>query len=195
MNVYLAQKLSAQAGWADQLLYDTELTPRGRSQAASLGPSCSRLQPDLLVASPLCRALETATLAFGTTPTLRRLVLPLAAERVWHASDVGSPPEQLAARFPHFQGLADLAPVWWAVPRGSPREARAYLLEPEEEFLERMEALLAWLVARPEPSIALVCHWGVLEALTGLDFRNCELRTLPLASLRVRLAREALALP
>ena len=192
MNVRLLQEPASQPGWRDPELFDTALTPRGRSQAASLSAHCSRLQLDLLVASPLSRALETATLAFGTAPGLPRLALPLAAERVWHASDVGSPPDQLATRFPHFAGLADLPPVWWAVPHGSPREARAYALEPEDEFLSRMEALLAWLHARPEQHIALVCHWGVLEALTGVGFVNCETRTLPLASLRVREARESL---
>jgi broad specificity phosphatase PhoE len=51
-------------------------------------------------------------------------------------------------------------------------------------FARRVAALLRWLAARPERSVALVSHWGVLRALTrGRDFDNCELRSLRLSQL------------
>jgi hypothetical protein len=51
-------------------------------------------------------------------------------------------------------------------------------------FAERIEAARAWLEARPERSIAVVTHWGVLHSLTGgTDFENCELRTTRLSRL------------
>lgn len=65
-----------------------------------------------------------------------------------------------------------------------------------EVFLLRVERLRQWLAARPERSLAVVTHWGVLEALTGKEFRNCEVHTLRLRQLRARphlLRREAAA--
>lgn len=43
-------------------------------------------------------------------------------------------------------------------------------------FLARVEALRLWLAARPEKAILLVSHWGVIEAITGDEFQNCEVR-------------------
>jgi len=43
-------------------------------------------------------------------------------------------------------------------------------------FLERVSRFRAWLAARPERVIAVVSHWGVLDALTQLEFANCEVR-------------------
>lgn len=49
-----------------------------------------------------------------------------------------------------------------------------------EIFLERVEELRQFLLHRPEQSIALVSHSGVLEALTGgYLFGNGEIKTLP----------------
>lgn len=43
-----------------------------------------------------------------------------------------------------------------------------------ELFQLRMDRLQRWLADRPEASIAVVCHHGVIAQLTGADFRNCE---------------------
>jgi hypothetical protein len=50
-------------------------------------------------------------------------------------------------------------------------------------FLERCAAFAAWLAARPERSIAVVTHWGVIDALTSIEFENCEARGLRACSL------------
>ena len=50
----------------------------------------------------------------------------------------------------------------------------------------RVAALTEWLEAREEAVIGVTCHWGVLAALTGTSFENCEVRRIPLADLRVR---------
>ena len=111
----------------DPLLYDTKLTAEGEKQAcapprpASLpgalspcfpAPKASSLAnrvatlapaPQLLVASPLRRALRTAELAFAAAPAppaLPRLVTPLCRERLYHSSDVGRAPAVLAAEHP-----------------------------------------------------------------------------------------------
>jgi len=67
-------------------------------RVASLSPP-----PQLLVASPLRRALRTAELAFASAPpppALPRLVTPLCRERLYHSSDVGRAPALVAAEHP-----------------------------------------------------------------------------------------------
>jgi broad specificity phosphatase PhoE len=132
--------------------------------------------PALLVSSPLRRALDTAVLAFEKVPVVPRLVSRLARERIYHASDLGSPPALLAEHYgDHWGGIEDLGERWWH-DNGEP--AGSYELEPEAAFAARVASLRAWLRARPESCIALVSHWGVLRALTGEEFANCELRTV-----------------
>eukprot|EP00793_Prasinoderma_coloniale_P004434 PRCOL_00000194-RA len=177
MNLYLQdfhERNSAAAAdrelpFVDPGLRDTRLTPAGEAQAAALADvlATREPQPELIVASPLRRALLTAHLAYGALPDVRRRVEPLATERHWHASDTGSAAEELRELFPcgswdvgHLEGREP----WWP-------------LEPETdgEFEERMRRLGLWLLARPEEHIALVCHWGVINAVTrGYDPLNCE---------------------
>ena len=39
-----------------------------------------------------------------------------------------------------------------------------------------MMELYKWLESRNENVICLICHWGVLDWLTGKDFKNCEVK-------------------
>lgn len=48
--------------------------------------------------------------------------------------------------------------------------------EPSDAFLERIIQLKEYLQGRPEQYIAVVAHWGVIRALTGLEFANCEMK-------------------
>ena len=59
-------------------------------------------------------------------------------------------------------------------------QGQQYLVpgEPDDAFEERMIALSEWLGRRSEQTIAVICHWGVLEWLTGQDFENCEVKVV-----------------
>lgn len=45
------------------------------------------------------------------------------------------------------------------------------------EYLERLGALRRTLAARREGVLLLVSHWGVLNALAGVDLQPAELAT------------------
>ncbi len=53
-------------------------------------------------------------------------------------------------------------------------------------LFDRVEELRQFLEDRPEHCIAIVSHSGVLEALTGYQFGNGELKTCKLSDLIVR---------
>ena len=61
-----------------------------------------------------------------------------------------------------------------------------------EIFHRRIEELRKHILQRPEQSIAVVTHSGVLEALTGgYLFRNGEIRTMTVGELIARTGTEA----
>ena len=68
--------------------FDTVLTDQGKREVRSAAGKVAALNtPDLLVVSPLTRALQSAELAFEGVDC-PRIVHPLATERLEHSSDV-----------------------------------------------------------------------------------------------------------
>ena len=65
MNVYLGTSGYGTPGFVDPGKWDTRLTPDGEAQAKKLRTVLQDEQIDLLVSSPLTRALLTADLALG----------------------------------------------------------------------------------------------------------------------------------
>ena len=71
--------------------FDTVLTDQGKREVRSAAGKVATLNaPDMLVVSPLTRALQSAELAFEGVDC-PRIVHPLATERLEHSSDVRHP--------------------------------------------------------------------------------------------------------
>ena len=180
----------------DPGLYDTVLTAEGEAQARRLNAHFIKRPPnvELLICSPLRRALHTADIAFQGIGKMQRIVTPLAAERLFLSSDVGSPvADLLAARFDTSWNFDAVADPWWHQPTADAewRPPGKYCThgEPQHAFDERMRCLIALLQSHDDvdTSIALVCHSEVIFALTGKRVANCdclELRTSELRSPR-----------
>lgn len=144
---------------------------------------------DLVVASPLSRALDTADLAFPAahtpnaqgrrecTETVREILgLLLNGKR--------RPKSELALLYPHwgFGAVAHEEDVLWTAWGDAQLENAA-------GTQQRAHACLEWLWRRDERDIALVGHGGLFSLLTnghglvecgagvGARFANCELRT------------------
>jgi hypothetical protein len=232
---------------------------------------------DLIVTSPHTRALQTVEI--GLLPLLRSLpttittkkdgpttvpivALPLAAERLYLVSDLGTPRSQLAQTFDFcdfatgFDRPADfLGSVTLALStlttttttttatgreteeqedpwhyRPSPEQIANYvewrphgqgqqyacLGEPQELFDQRMKDLYHWLkkkmigiddsdqhnphihvheeddsgetktMKKEYSTIAVVCHWGVIDWMIQESFQNCELRVVSFDDLKPR---------
>ena len=126
MNIFLGSSHYGSPGFKDPGKFDTRLAPRGIAQAESLN---SRLQKeaatwsankdeaiDLVVCSPLSRALHTASLAFAGEQLQKvpRVVHAGIRERIWLTSDVGKSPDELTAAWSQ-QGwdFSGLEQTWW----------------------------------------------------------------------------------
>jgi broad specificity phosphatase PhoE len=211
----------------DVSLVDASLSDQGRRQVAALAERLASSssttanawvdEVELVVVSPLTRCLQTweggcrsaflerrrgeaASSDDSMAPPVVVLALPLAAERVFTASDTGRSIAVMRKKFPHVDwaacGLPHQAATdatatsspWWYSPSQTTvdgtdewrphGQGQWYAVpgEPEDVFTERMDQLQTWLQERPEKCILLVCHWGVLRHFTGDDhIENCSL--------------------
>ena len=160
----------------DQL--DADLTEIGRAQARAQARPWEGVE--LVVCSPLSRAIETATLIFGDQ-------LPFVAHeglREWNGLLINGqrrPTAQLLPRFPHVDfSLVPPTDETWS----------AEALEPKEEVASRGLAFLEWLACREESQIAVVAHGGIYSAMfehESVDdvarflsprFGNCDIRSV-----------------
>lgn len=182
MNEYLEENDGGEhPSFKDPLFYDTELTEQGVSEAREAASTAAGLQPvpQLIVSSPLQRALHTADLTFPNTCT-PRLALSLARERTYFSSDVGQPRCDLERQWPHwsFDGVPDN--IWWLDHSEEKGDPQAIIKESKEHFQERMKALQRYLCNRSEDCIALVTHRDVIENLAGTSPKNCQFLTIKL---------------
>jgi glucosyl-3-phosphoglycerate phosphatase len=185
----------------DANLFDTRLSKQGIVDAQLLNARIASKDAiigdmdrvKLVVSSPLTRALQTSEYAFANHLPLDRfprLVLPLAAERLYMSSEVGRSKEELAAEFPNWNYELVGSGSWWythppheTYNEWRPKGKYAVPGEPSDAFAKRMRALKSWLEQREEDVICVVCHWGVVRALSGIEFENCEVRSFPLGTL------------
>uniref|UniRef100_A0A7S0FI16 Uncharacterized protein n=1 Tax=Pyrodinium bahamense TaxID=73915 RepID=A0A7S0FI16_9DINO len=139
---------------------DPQLTTLGLEQARALRGNPLLEGCDLLVVSPLRRAVETAVAIFGEKPGCRAMLTALHTERWSGTCDEGQPKPELLKQFPfltEWDGWAALPDgAWW--PTASS----------DASFREmRVPAFHKWLRAQPERRIVVVGHGGFFEALSG----------------------------
>ena len=197
MNEYLTKVPYLSPGFVDPPLYDTRLSQTGVRQASEalrdqLRREHLRRPIELVICSPLSRALMTADLGLGDIQ-VPCLVDPDLAERHYLSSDVGRSPKELASEFPRFASALEALPEswWWQADAAAEREAHtarlalqggreplrgvALPVEPQAVFTSRLELFKSQLLARPERSVAVVAHWAVFYSLLGKSLHNCEI--------------------
>jgi len=149
---------------------DPPLTDRGKNQAASLQGHPSLANCELLVVSPLSRAVETAAIAIGQRPACRVVLSPLCSERWTGRCDEGRTKSQLVADFPFvadWEGFAGLPENWSHTQKSD-----------QHWFTQRVPAFLDWLRSQPERLVVTVGHGAFFEGLSGKYLDNCEVGEL-----------------
>jgi len=145
-------------------LVDSALNEKGKEQVLELN---EKLKPhlkdfDLVVTSPISRAVQTMQGGFkGYTGRIG--VNPMLRERLGAPCDFGTPRSELVRKFPemaNYVGIEAMPEIWWSTSF-------------EADLPERVEALKAWIHARPEKTIALVGHGGFFGRILGYHLKNC----------------------
>jgi broad specificity phosphatase PhoE len=171
-------------------ILDAPLTNKGREQALSLQPAVRGLkdQPELVVFSPNCRALQTGMLAFGE---LAGKIPFVAHEMVReltgvHTCDMRRPRSQQANEFPlvDFSQLETEEDVTFDANK---RETKLQLADRIYKFLE-------WLESRKETHVGVSSHSVWLLTLFNANlvaeeslkswFQTGELRSVVLEFVR-----------
>lgn len=121
---------------------DTPLTERGRQQAKAAGEAAKNLKIDLIIASPLSRAHETAQIIAKVIeyPKEKILLNPMLIER--HFGELEG--KEWYPDF-NYDGIVDI--------------------ETEDTLLNRARAALDWLETLPEEHIMVVSHGSFGRAL------------------------------
>lgn len=147
----------------DPGIRDPGLTERGRGQAEKAAHALAGESIARVIASPYTRAIQTAHVI------ARALNVPLVIdetirERFSYTCDIGTPRSVLATRWPDY-AFDHLDDVWWP-----DRE------EPISQFQARCDAFRQRMAASGDwRTVAVVTHWGVIRALTGLRIKNGEM--------------------
>ncbi len=155
----------------DPLIRDAPLSDFGHEQVRAARPAARALEPDLVISSPLTRALQTAVGLFGDDGTIPIVVDAGHRERVTGMDDIGSSPEDLAARFPRLS-FAHLTPTWW---HQGPVDELGVPVEPEDVFHRRVASFLRSLDALPPGRIVVVGHRNFFARILGRHLDNCEI--------------------
>lgn len=147
----------------DPGIRDPRLTDRGRSQAAATAEQLRADPVTRLITSPYTRTLETAEII------ARALDVPITVdamvrERTAYSCDVGSACSKLAVSWTTL-GFDHIDEIWWH----EDEEHETAFADRCDRFRRRMAGIRDW------STIAVVTHWGVIRALTGLRIANGEL--------------------
>ncbi|KNC54625.1 phosphoglycerate mutase [Thecamonas trahens ATCC 50062] len=165
--------------FSDPHLIDARLSANGEKQVAELRKAVFASAPsaagwgtvralatvDVVVVSPLTRALATAAALFAET-SIRVLVSPLVTEAMDTECDIGRPLDVLADEFPHFDwsvaaehaaALGARPDAWWPAPEHK---------ESAAAVADRASLAHAWMQGLGAPRIALVSHSNFLKAFT-----------------------------
>lgn len=147
-------------------ILDPPLTAFGKLQAASWQELVSAFGAQLVLISPLRRAVQTACYVFSHE-AVPLLLCRHAREKGWKALEntIASTPETMRAmlrelpRGSEVQGIEDALQD----PTGGASEAKSLVL------------LREVLQDRPERPLFVVCHNHVIKALTGQKARNADI--------------------
>lgn len=157
---------------------DALLTERGLAQVAAARAPLQSVPFDVVVTSPLTRAIQTTVGLFADHPARPEILVEVLHRECQESScDVGRAASLIAAEFPDMR-VDHLPETWWYA-EGEPNE-RGFHIEPRAIFDQRVAAFRDWLASRPERTIAVVGHGTFFFHLTGTWLDNCETTELAL---------------
>ncbi|MCX8506207.1 MAG: histidine phosphatase family protein [Alphaproteobacteria bacterium] len=144
----------------DPGIRDPHLTPHGLAQAAQAAAALTNYDIKRLVASPYRRAVHTAEIIAKRLGVDLTIDAEVGEHSLYHC-DIGSPPQDLTALWPHRE-FTHLPQEWW------PRQG-----EPRQHVISRCQNFHArareW---SDRDHVLVVSHWGFILNLTGIEVPN-----------------------
>ncbi|KAJ1460811.1 histidine phosphatase superfamily [Pelagophyceae sp. CCMP2097] len=164
---------------------DPDLTPLGEGQADAWRAAAPAWGLDSILVSPLLRCIQTAARALGLCGGETRWRLAAEArEHWWHMRQsrgrLGGALAPLVAGLPFADaGALSLEPIsapseFWD-PAGEAAASKRDLKSRSRRASLDLVGVLAAKARDGERMVAVVCHWGVISALTDVDAKNCSI--------------------
>eukprot|EP00747_Dinoflagellata_sp_TGD_P168035 gnl/TRDRNA2_/TRDRNA2_193551_c0_seq1.p1 gnl/TRDRNA2_/TRDRNA2_193551_c0~~gnl/TRDRNA2_/TRDRNA2_193551_c0_seq1.p1 ORF type:complete len:258 (-),score=22.51 gnl/TRDRNA2_/TRDRNA2_193551_c0_seq1:214-987(-) len=164
----------SQEGWGT---VDPRLTTRGKKQAVAIRKHHLLNGCELLVVSPLQRAVQTAVRIFSEQPTCRVVLTARHTERWAGPCDEGRPKADLLRDFPFladWEGWRALSSgAWW----GTEKSDRRW-------WKTRVPTFKQWLREQPERHVVVVGHGAFFQGMSGKYIKNCEVYEMPATCMR-----------
>ena len=129
--------------------YDAKLTSLGKKQAQDTQKKLNNIDFDLLLCSPLTRALQTFSLIFPNLSS-EAVILPFVREHSLCSSEVGRQPSILSKEFPDFK-FNNLKNYWWN--NNINIDEKKIIFESMEDLDKRVLIFKKWIQKRPEKRI------------------------------------------
>ena len=154
----------------DPMIFDAKLSACGWKQVDAVAAQVHAIRPDVIVSSPLSRALQTASGVRGATGAAIR-VEAMHREHQVNSCDIGLPRTRLSQVFPALD-FRQIPEIWWSTrePDGD-----GIVVETLESVRDRADLFVGWLRRRSEKNILVVGHSGFFSLLTRYYMKNCEL--------------------
>lgn len=143
---------------------DALLTELGRVQAQAWHGAIGRFDAQLVLVSPLRRAIQTALLAYASVDV--HVEICRNAREMWWDEKANTPSTE-----------DELRALLAALPRGEEvcgLEQALDVTDAPKTEQESIRALKQELASRSEDVVCVVCHWGVINAMCGENADNCQ---------------------
>ena len=174
-EVYLIRHAQSEANASLDLdyqtfYYDPHITNLGKQQAARAKKISDKIDFDLIVCSPLTRALQTFEYMFPR-PIQNTVVLSFIREYLNDSSDVGRQPDVLKKEFANFD-FSGLRKFWWN--NDVPIDEKEINYESIQDLNARVKKFKKWIDGRDEEKIAVISHGTFISRITQYFPNNCE---------------------
>ena len=174
-EVYLIRHAQSEANASLDLddptiYYDPRITNAGKQQAVITRKLLANIDFDLIVCSPLIRALQTFEYIFPRQ-IQKTVVLSLVREYLNDSADVGSQPNTLKKEFANFD-FSGLRKFWWN--NDAPIDEKEINYESIQNLDARVKKFKKWIDERNERKIAVISHGTFISRITYYFPNNCE---------------------
>lgn len=174
----------------DPGFFDPDLSVLGHQQAKETAAEFFQMgqTADLIIASPLRRAIKTAEIVFSYLREKQHISWVLnhnCREPITGADDIGTPKSILMKEFPNWDWSMIPDSFWWWVPEGVDVNAdilehrnifeKAPWKEPIKEAVQRVRKFERYLAELGPQNLIVVAHGDFIEALCGVGrLGNCQ---------------------
>ena len=150
------------------------LQQKGRCKLEAASNELNHIEFDLIVSSPLSRALQTYEIIFSKRD-IDLKINPLHREHVVHSCDIGKQPDELKKIFPNLN-FEKLEKYWWN--NGKKIEEKTILFESIAELDLRVKKFQKFIKNREEKRIAIIGHGTFYSKIIGYYLNNCEYKII-----------------